>query len=143
MVSAAAAFDVSKSPLLFSDAGVKFNNEVYVEMLDEKVLPWVTETFDDRYTFIQDGSPANTFNLTQRCKGHFSGFWDKMMWPLSSANINPMDFAIWSIVKSNVSARSYSNVSDLKKALLSSWIKLDEEVVRRTCNSVTTRHSEM
>ena len=61
------------------------------------------------------------------------------MWPPSSPDINPMDFAIWSILESDVSTRSYPNLDSLKAAIHSAWAKLDEEVVRRSCASVTTR----
>lgn len=95
MVWAAVASDGSKSPLIFVDAGVMVNSEVYVEMLNKKVLTWITETFGDCYIFTQDEAPAYTPNLTQRwCKEHFSGFRDNMIWPPSSPDINPMDFAI-------------------------------------------------
>lgn len=37
MMLAAVASDVSKSPLIFIDEGVKVNTETYIKMLDEKV----------------------------------------------------------------------------------------------------------
>ena len=49
-----------------------------------------------------------------------------------------MDIAIWSISGSDVSAKYYSNVTALKNGLLTSWSALDE-VVRRSCHSVTSR----
>ncbi|XP_014787787.1 uncharacterized protein LOC106881793 [Octopus bimaculoides] len=133
MVWATVASDGSKSPLILIDAGIKVNSEVYTEMLNEKVLLWVTETFGDHYTFTQDGALAHISNLTQRrCKEHFSSFGVKLIWPPSNQDINPMDFATWSILERNVSACSYSNVSDLKKVLQSSWVMLDEEMVWRS-----------
>jgi sensor domain CHASE-containing protein len=50
-----------------------------------------------------------------------------------------MYFANWSILESDVSANSYSSVTALKNALLASWSALDEEAVRRSCHSVTSR----
>ncbi|XP_029652599.1 uncharacterized protein LOC115225783 [Octopus sinensis] len=133
MVWAAVAFDSSKSLLIFIEAGVKVNGEVYVEMLDEKVLPSGKKTFGDRYIFTQDWVPDHTSRLTKKsCQEHFSGFGDKKIWPPITPDISPMDFPIWSILESNVSASPYSNVSDLKKALLSSWVKLNQEAVGRS-----------
>ena len=43
------------------------------------------------------------------------------------ASLNPMDFVIWSILETVVSAKSYSSVA----TLLASWSAVDEEVVRR------------
>lgn len=140
MVWAAVASDGRKSPLVVIDEGVKVNSQVYLNMLKEKVLPWLTESFGNDYIFTQDGAPAHTANVTQKwCKDNFKGFWDKTLWPPSSPDINPMDFAIWSILESDVSSRSYPNLNSLNAAIHSAWAKLDEEVVRRSCASVTSR----
>ncbi|KAG1655147.1 Transient receptor potential cation channel trpm [Nymphon striatum] len=56
------------------------------------------------------------------------------MWPSSSPDISPIDFAIWFIVKSDIVAKSYSSVAALKEALLASWSTLHEEVVRISCH---------
>ncbi|KAG1696995.1 tRNA-cytidine(32) 2-sulfurtransferase [Nymphon striatum] len=57
------------------------------------------------------------------------GFCDKNMWPSSSPDISPMDFAIWSILKSDILAKSYSSAAALKEALLASWSTFDEEAI--------------
>uniref|UniRef100_A0A3P8TI71 Paired domain-containing protein n=1 Tax=Amphiprion percula TaxID=161767 RepID=A0A3P8TI71_AMPPE len=122
MVWAAVASDGSKSPLVFIQEGVKVNSQVYLQMLEEKVLPWCTNAFGNQYVFTQDGAPAHTSNITQAwCKQHFPGFWDKNMWPPSSPDINPMEFAIWSILERDVSRVSHSSVTALKTALMKSW----------------------
>uniref|UniRef100_A0A3P8WNH7 Tc1-like transposase DDE domain-containing protein n=1 Tax=Cynoglossus semilaevis TaxID=244447 RepID=A0A3P8WNH7_CYNSE len=95
MVWVAVASDGSKSPLVLIQEGVKVNSQVYLQMLEEKVLPWGTNVFGNQYIFTQDGAPAHSSNVTQAwCKQHFPGFWDKNMWPQSSPDINPMDFVI-------------------------------------------------
>ena len=116
------------------------NSQVYLKMLEENVLPWLTETFGEQYIFTQDGAPAHTSNVSQKwCKEHFQGFWDKNMWPPSSPDINPMDFSIWSILESDVSKISHSSVTALKQALATAWSNVDQETVRRSCLSVTSR----
>ena len=80
MVWAAVASDGSKSPFVFIQEGVKVNSQVYLQMLEEKVLPWCTNAFGNQCVFTQDGAPAHTSNVTQAwCKQHFPGFWDKNM----------------------------------------------------------------
>uniref|UniRef100_A0A3P8VM51 Uncharacterized protein n=1 Tax=Cynoglossus semilaevis TaxID=244447 RepID=A0A3P8VM51_CYNSE len=101
----------SKSPLVF--------------IQEEKVLPWCTNVFGKQYIFTQDGAPTHTSNVTQTwCKQHFAGFWDKTMWPPSRPDINPMDFAIWSVMEREVSRVSHNSVTTLKKALMKLWSKL-------------------
>ena len=41
------------------DEGVKVNSQVYLNMLQEKVLPWLTESFGNYFLFTQA-------NVTQR-----------------------------------------------------------------------------
>lgn len=65
MMWAAVATDGSRSLLILINADVKVNSEAYVEMVDEKVLRWITETFVDHYNFAQDRVSVHTSNLTQ------------------------------------------------------------------------------
>ena len=48
MISAAVASDVCKSRLVFFDDGLKVNSQVYLNMLLKKVLPRLTETFENK-----------------------------------------------------------------------------------------------
>ena len=48
MVWAAVASDVSKSRFVFIDEGLKVNSQVYLNMLQKNVLPWLTETFENK-----------------------------------------------------------------------------------------------
>ena len=79
-------------------------------------------------------------NLTQQWRNdHFSVFWDSNKWSASSPDTNPMDLAIWSILESDISGKSYSSVAALTDALLAPWSALNEGVVRRSSHSVTSR----
>ena len=57
-----------KMPPVFIDAGVKINTEVYIDILKDKVLPWVKANFSaDQYVVLQqDGAPCHTSNRTQQ-----------------------------------------------------------------------------
>ena len=51
---------VSKSPFIFIEEGVKVNSVVYMKILEDKVLPWLNESFWEWYIFTQDGALAHT-----------------------------------------------------------------------------------
>ena len=53
MAWAAVASDGSKSPLVVIVEGVKINNQVYLNMLQKKVVPWLTESFGNDFIFTQ------------------------------------------------------------------------------------------
>ncbi|KAG1671927.1 Protein SSUH2 [Nymphon striatum] len=110
-----------------------------IKMLDEKVLPWITKSFGERYIFNPQCSIPHIEFDQKWCKNPFSGFWDKNMWPSSSPDISPMDFAIWSVLKSGILAKSYSSFAALKETLLASWATFYEQEVRILCHSVTSR----
>ena len=80
MVWAAVASDGSKSPLIVIEEGVKPNSQVFFNMLEENILPWLTESFGHDFILTQDGAPAHTANVAQQwCNDHFPGFWDKRL----------------------------------------------------------------
>ena len=54
-----------------------------------------------------------------------------------------MDFGTWSILVSEISAKSYASVAALKAAILASWSTFSEYIVRRSCHSVTSRLEAM
>ena len=85
-----------KTPLIFIEEGVKVNQNVYKDMLEAKVLPWVnSEVWPRSYAFQQDGAPAHTANSVQDwCQDNFERFWPKCFWPPSSPDLNPMDFSV-------------------------------------------------
>lgn len=80
----------------------------------------------------------HTSNLTRSCKEYFSSFRERMIW-LPTQVQKPVLWTLltWPILERNVSVHSNSNVSELKNALLSSWIKLNEVGVGCSGNSVT------
>ncbi|XP_059096829.1 uncharacterized protein LOC131891318 [Tigriopus californicus] len=108
-----------KTPLIFIPEGVKVNQALYLEMLTEKILPWVqSQHWDQSFCFQQDGAPNHTANKVQEwCQNFFPEFWSEEMWPPSSPDLNVMDYAIWSILERKVGVKTYSNVEDLKAGI--------------------------
>ena len=100
-----------KTPLIFIEEGVKNNQHVYLNMLIEQLVPWIDATsMELGITLQHDGATSNTANLVQE-------WWTKELWPPSSPDLNPMDFAVWSILESNASSYYHPSVSSLKAKL--------------------------
>ena len=86
-------------------------------LLTEEVLPWITESLGIRCVFPQGGAPSHASNSTSRgAKIRHRVLGRKHVTTLSP-DINPMDFAVWSILERDVSADSYSSVAALRNAL--------------------------
>ena len=114
---------VSKSwrfPLIFVDQGAKINAKCCVDNILKPMLEYAKDHFgeDTLWTFQQDGTTSHTANVTQNwCRDHIPNFWSKEMWPPCSPDLNPMDFSVWSILKSKASRKIHHAVDDLKCSL--------------------------
>ena len=82
---------------MFIEKGAKDNTDVYLEMLESKVLPWLNDTdWANGWLFQQDGAPSHPSNQTQQwCHENLGkdGFWPMEMWTLCSPDLNSMDFS--------------------------------------------------
>lgn len=96
MIWAAVASNGKKSPIFRIPDGVKINQTVYLDFLKEKVKPWIDSEFPNvKVCFTQDSAPAHGANRVQEwCQNEFHHFWTKVMWPPSSPDLNPLDFAM-------------------------------------------------
>mgnify|MGYP000504172705 CR=1 FL=1 len=130
-----------KTPLIFVEDGVKINQHVYLDMLKDRVVPWVNALpCDEDVTLQQGGATAHTAELVRAwCKDNFKSFWTKELWPPSSPDLNPMDFGIWSILEQKTCTVFHPSVEVLKRKLTKFWEKIDAETVRVTCTQVVPR----
>ncbi|XP_047127712.1 uncharacterized protein LOC124808586 [Hydra vulgaris] len=96
MVWAGVCSDGSKTPLVFVPEGVKVNQVTYVDFIKANLIPWAKKKFgDDPWAFMQDSTPAHSANKTVSfLKENVPHLWTPDMWPPSSPDIIPMDFAI-------------------------------------------------
>ena len=50
-------------------------------------------------------------------------------WPLSSPDLNDMDFAIWGILEGKAYQKPHKNLESLKHSLVTAWIDIDADTV--------------
>jgi len=73
------------------------------------------------------------------------------LWPLNSADLDPVDYCVWSILQEKVYGTRFANVDELK-CKLREWAKLDHEIIAsairqwrcrlRTCETADGVHFE-
>ncbi len=62
------------------------------------------------------------------------------MWPLSSPDLNPLDYGIWGILEARACATSHWNVEALKNSVNQEWSNLSsEKFIISTCSSFRSR----
>ena len=71
------------------------NQHVYLDWKN-KLVPWFNATFGESGIILQqNGATSHTANRVQEwCQRNMTGFWPKELWPPSSPDLHPIDFAI-------------------------------------------------
>ena len=84
-----------KNSPIFIEEGVKMNQNIYLNMLKEQLVSWINATFKESgMTIQQDGATSRAANLVQEWGNKkIEDLWTKEIWPPSSSDLNPMDFA--------------------------------------------------
>ena len=88
--------DGQRMPPFWFPCGLKVGTKEYLEVMEGTVKPWLDEHYPEgNYIWQQDGAPGHTSNKTEKwCKDNLANFWEKTLWPPSSPNLNPLDYAI-------------------------------------------------
>jgi inhibitor of nuclear factor kappa-B kinase subunit alpha len=139
----AAITATGRTPLVFVPVGVKINAQEYRQRILEGCLkPWADAHFRGRpWVFQQDSAPAHKARTTQAwLRENVPAFISASQWPPYSPDLNPLDFSIWSILESKVSATSHSTLDSLKRTLIvCEWEKIPQSVLRATTEAFGKR----
>jgi len=65
------------------------------------------------------------------------------MWPPSSPDLSPLDYAVWGIVERRACATPHRNVADLKIAVEQEWANMSDDFLVKTCRSFRPRLEAM
>ena len=141
MVLGVVGSDGQKCPPIFTSANEKINQDKYLEMLRQHVLPWLRRAYPgDMYVFQQDGAPAHTAEKTQDfLKSTMADVWTKDLWPPSSPDLNPLDFSIWARLEAEACKVAHPNLESLKSAIRRSWHNMDSDYIQRACGAFRPR----
>lgn len=60
-------------------------------------------------------------------------------WPLSSPDLNPFNFSLWSILESSTCAKSHKKIESLRKSLTKEWANIPQETMSTAVRSVPKR----
>ena len=107
MMLGAVASTGERSPPIWFPEGFRLGADAYIEALRSTLVPWMKRVAVSRgsaahpapFIFQQDSAPAHRAKRTlDYLKKEGIHFWTPAMWPPNSPDLNPMDYAIWSMV---------------------------------------------
>jgi hypothetical protein len=115
------------------------NSERYFS--EAVLLPWACKHFNGSpWSFQQDSAPSHGSNMTQNwIQGHIPAFISKNEWPSRSHDLNPLDFTVWTILKSRVCRTPHDSWDSLKSKLTREWDLIPQEMLRVSCEAFPRR----
>ncbi|KAF2348401.1 hypothetical protein FHG87_020842 [Trinorchestia longiramus] len=88
----------------------------------------------------KDSAPSHGSNVTQTwIQRNIPSFISKDVWPARSPDLNPLDFSIWSILKTRVLAAPHTSLESLKAERQNEWEAILQEQIRATCDAFVNR----
>jgi len=90
--------------------------------------------------FQQDSAPAHrapdTIELLRRTTPDFIA---PDMWPPNSPDLNPVDYAIWSVIQQRVYESRVHDIDELRQRLLHVWRDLEQSLIDDAVDQWPTR----
>jgi len=129
-----------KMPVHFFPQGMRVGAAEYLDVLQTKIKPWIESEFAGvDYVFQQDSAPAHGAKTVQEWMGQNLQFWPKELWPSSSPDLNPLDFAVWGVMDARARATSHANVNSLKASIEEAWDEMSPDFIIKSCRSFRPR----
>ena len=137
--------DGKRMPPFWFEKGLKINKEVYKNVMETVVKPWIDANYPDGgYVWQQDSAPSHKSRMVQTwCASHLKDFWPWGMWPPSSPDLNPLDYAVWGEVERKACATPHPSVAALKATVDREWMDLDAAYLIRSCKAFRPRIEAM
>ena len=120
--------------LFFLDKNVNMNAAVYVNVLENHMLPFYRQ--HENAFFLQDGAPCHR---AKSVKKFLSEKNIKLIeWPGHSPDLNPIE-NLWNDIKRKIGRLPISSVDCLVAKLRTLWADVDPEYCRKLCDSMPKR----
>ena len=106
-------------PLHIFEVGLKVNTNVYLDVPKSVVIPWCNQVAGSRpWVWQQDSAPAHKSKETRaRLQKECYDFVPFSHWPLSSLDLNPLDYFVWSYVENIANMTSHNTKASLIAAI--------------------------
>jgi len=116
----------------------KVNSDKYIDMLDNNLIPFARDVYNNLILFQQDNASIHKSKKTM--KWLMEKTFGLLYWPPCSPDLNPME-NVWSILSQRIykNGKQYNTVLELKQAIVREWVKLEMSVLHTLINSMEDR----
>ena len=125
------------------------SGETYLNLLTENFYPAFSSLPNaPELHFMQDGAPPHwsqrvrdwlNHNLAERWIGRGCPRDHNIAWPARSPDLTPMDFYLWSHIKSKVYVKNYQSLADLKTSITAAFREVTAENVSASVRNLEKR----
>ena len=132
-------------PPYIIEVGLKVNTKVYLEILKSVVIPGYNHVAGGRpWVWQQDSAPAHKSKETQAwLQKECCDFVPFSHWPHSSADLNPLDYFVWSYVENMTHMTSHNTKASLIAAIRRVFVEIPPAVEKMACSQFLIRIEEV
>ena len=131
------------SPPIWYPVGFRLGADDYIKSLQDIIVPWMKEvaaTHGGHFIFQQNSAPAHRSRKTQQfLQEQNVPFWRPTDWPPNSPDLNPLDYAVWSMIVQGACKNRPTSVTALKRKVSAFWNRIDPEKIRAICRKFRPR----
>ena len=132
------------SPPIWFPTGFRLGADAYIDALRKTIVPWMRRVVQAHggvpYVFQQDSAPAHRARKTlQFLEEEGIRYWSPQQWPPNSPDLNPLDYAVWSMVVQGSCKDQPPSVTALKKRVSTYWRRMAGEQIRAVCRRFRPR----
>ena len=117
------------------EKGLKVNTDVYLDVMQNIVKPWMDRVANGRdYVFQQDSAPAHASKRTQAwLLENVPAHWSPDLWPPNSPDLNLLDYYVWGVLENKTNSVFHTNINSVKDAVREQFTLLDKVEVAKAC----------
>ena len=117
------------------ETGLWVNTDIYLEVMESTVLPWIKTVAGDRpWVWPQDTAPCHVSKRSIKwLKDHCYGLVLKDSWPPSSPVLNPLDYFVWGNLETHTNRRAQTAKAFLITSIKENFASMDKAMVAKTC----------
>ena len=132
------------SPPIWFPVSFRLGADDYIVALKKTLVPWMRQVAAAHgsapFIFQQDLVPAHRAKKTMAyLKEEKIPFWSPAQWPPNSPDLNPLDFAIWSMVTQGACRDRPPSVTAMKRRVSYYWRRVEPAKIRAVCRRFRSR----